>query len=77
MTMADDDFAGFEVSLDDPSLPFKIREHAISMWQPGWSLWQVPTIVRRGLIFKREEPSTEWWLLDEHGDMVDAFWIDD
>lgn len=76
MTMTDQHGPEVRVDLDDPNLPASIRDRIAPIWQPGWSLWQVPTTVRRGLIFKREEPSIEWWLLDEHGDMVDAFWIE-
>lgn len=77
MTMPDAHHAEVFVDLDAPNLPAKIRNRLAPIWQEGWSLWQVPTTVRRGLIFKRDETSVEWWLLDENGDMLDAFWIKD
>lgn len=77
MTMTEQHGLEIRVDPDDPNLPAEIRDRVAPIWQQGWTLWQVPTTVCRGLIFKREEASIEWWLLDENGDMLDAFWIED
>lgn len=57
---------GQRFAFDDPRIPEGIRERVLEMAGPGWELYFTDT--RQG---------GEWWLLDDTGELAEAFWLED
>ncbi len=53
------------VPLDHPDLPEGIRQAVLAIWHPGDLLHQTST-----------DQGIEWWLLDESGELIEAFWLE-
>jgi hypothetical protein len=54
-----------EFSVDDPRIPSPIRASVRRDWQPGCHLF-----------FADTKKSGEWWLLDEEGELIEAYWLE-
>jgi hypothetical protein len=52
-----------EIALDNPALPQEICATILAIAQNGNRIFQVPT-----------GEGVEWWLLDENGEFIEAFW---
>lgn len=65
--------------LHSPEVPASIRAKVQAMAQPGDTLWRCPRLgAPRGLLgivgIGRRDVMIEWWLMDAHGELIDAFW---
>ena len=56
---------GQSFALDDPRIPESIRQSAAALAQSGSTL-----------CFADTETGGEWWLLDDTGELVEAFWLE-
>lgn len=76
-----DDDRRVDVHSDD--VPAGIRRAVLDIMQPGDTLWRCPRRSGpRGLLGlagtgQRDAVVIEWWLLDEQGELVEAFFLDD
>jgi hypothetical protein len=53
-------------AFDDPRIPEEIRTRVSETAGPGWELYFADT--RQG---------GEWWLLDDAGELMEAFWVEE
>lgn len=56
---------GMRFGFDDPRIPESIRQRVAAMAQPFWELY-----------FTDTDMGGEWWLLDDTGELVEAFWLE-
>lgn len=56
---------GLCFNVHDPKIPEPIRQSAAALAQPGWTL-----------CFADTETGGEWWLFDNCGELVEAFWLE-
>jgi hypothetical protein len=54
-----------EFAIDDPRIPAPIRESVLRVWQPGCRLYFIDT-----------KEGGEWRLLDEEGELIEAYWLE-
>ena len=54
---------GQRFAFDDPRVPPGIRDAVQFMAQPDWELY-----------FADTDNGGEWWLIDDRGELVEAFW---
>ncbi|HIJ23745.1 MAG: hypothetical protein HON68_11020 [Gammaproteobacteria bacterium] len=52
------------IPLDHPLVPEEIRVAVMEYLSLGDQLHRVPT-----------DSGVEWWLLDDEGELIDAFWV--
>jgi hypothetical protein len=57
---------GLRFEFDDPRVPESIRQSVATMAQADWELYFADT--REG---------GEWWLLDDTGKLIEAFWLEE
>lgn len=67
------------VDLHSPEVPPSICAKVLAMAQPGDQLWRCPRLsAPRGALgllgVGRRDVVIEWWLLDTHGELIEAFW---
>jgi len=55
---------GQQFALDDPRIPLSIRQQLASIAGPGDALY-----------FAETAQGGEWWLLDDEGELIEAFWL--
>jgi len=56
---------GLRFEFNDPRVPESIRQSVAVMAQADWELY-----------FSDTDTGGEWWLLDDMGDLVEAFWLE-
>jgi hypothetical protein len=67
------------VDLHSPEVPPTVRARVLALAQPGDQLWRCPRrSAPRGLLgilgVGQRDVVIEWWLLDAHGELIEAFW---
>jgi hypothetical protein len=55
---------GQQFAFDDPRIPLPIRQSVTSLAQAGDRLY-----------FAETDTGGEWWLLDDEGELIEAFWL--
>ncbi|SMB22490.1 protein of unknown function [Sterolibacterium denitrificans] len=55
---------GLDFAIDDARIPESIRASIAHDYRPGYTLY-----------FANTDEGGEWWLLDEAGDIVEAYWL--
>jgi len=55
---------GRQFAHDDPRVPLPIRQQVARRGMPDWALY-----------FADTAQGGEWWLLDDEGELIDAFWL--
>jgi len=55
---------GQQFAFDDPRIPLPIRQSVISKAQAGDTLY-----------FADTETGGEWWLMNNAGELIEAFWL--
>ena len=68
-----------QVDLADREVPKRVRQAVLGCMKPGDTLWRCPRRAEpKGLLgalgLRRRRVVIEWWLLNRHGDLVEAFW---
>ena len=71
-----DDAEDRQVQPDDPCVPVGVRETVSARWQSGDSLWRCPRAKASKGLFNLGQADVviEWWLLDQNGELIEAFW---
>jgi len=55
---------GQQFALDDPRIPLPIRQDVAKIARAGNELY-----------FSDTDKGGEWWLLDDEGELIEAFWL--
>lgn len=55
---------GQQFDFDDPRIPLPIRQEVEKMARAGDELY-----------FADTDEGGEWWLLDDEGELIEAFWL--
>ncbi|MBK8891158.1 MAG: hypothetical protein IPN75_12710 [Dechloromonas sp.] len=56
---------GLRFEFDDPRVPESIQQRVVAMAQPDWEL-----------CFADTKEGGEWWLFDDTGELIEAFWLE-
>ena len=73
------DGADRQMDMNSPEVPAPVRTRVLALAQPGDQLWRCPRLsAPRGVLgilgVGRRDVVIEWWLLDAHGGLIEAFW---
>ena len=57
-------------------VPPAVRQAVLDRMSPGDTLWRCPRAKgHNGMFNFHSQPVViEWWLIDQHGELVEAFW---
>ena len=77
--MSGDDSQDRRVPVDSPEVPAGVRGKVLNIMRPGDVLWRCPRLGAPqgalGLLgVGRRDVMTEWWLVSEDGELIEAFW---
>lgn len=56
---------GLSFDFNDPRIPAPIRQRVAAVARAGWELY-----------FADTDAGGEWWLLDNTGELAEAFWLE-
>ena len=64
------------VDVNASDIPPGVRQAVLELMNPGDTLWRCPRAKGgKGLFNLRpQRVVVEWWLVDQHGGLIEAFW---